>query len=112
MKYKSIAEFTKSLKKILTSKGFDIADEDDYVLTYEVERAIAEINNCRNFDATEEKPYDKKYEHMIIPLSVSAFAKSGAEGQNSHSENGIVRNYTSGGDYPKEELAKIIPLIR
>lgn len=112
MEYISIAELTKKLKTILKSKGFDISNDDDYVLTYEIERAISEINNCRNFDATKDKPYDKKYEHMIIPLSISAFSKSGAEGEESHSENGVIRKYNSGGDYPKEELAKIIPLIK
>ncbi len=112
MAYTSVTDFTKKLKKILVAKGFDISSEDDDLLTYEVERAIGEINRCRKFDASDDKPYDKKYENMILPLAISAFAKSGAEGQSSHSENGIVRNYTSGGDYPKEELAKIIPLIK
>ena len=49
---------------------------------------------------------------MIIPLAITSFAKIGAEGQTSHSENGVVRNYTSGGDYPKDMLDEIIPLIK
>ena len=108
----NVEYFVNNLRRILIAKGFEIGDDDDFILTYEIERAIGEINRCRHFDATPDKPYDLKYENMIIPLAVSAFAKSGAEGQKSHSENGIVRNYTSGGDYPKEELAKIIPLIK
>lgn len=100
------------LKTILNAKGFNVSDSDDELLRYEIERAIAEINKCRRFTPTEEKLYDKKYESLIIPLCISAFAKAGAEGQTSHSENGVSRVYTSGGDYPKELLAGIIPLIK
>lgn len=104
--------FVTTLKSILKAKGFDVSDTDNELLLYEIKRAIGEINRCRRFTPTDEKMYDKKYEDLIIPLSVSAFAKIGAEGQISHSENGIVRNYTSGGDYPKDVLNSIIPLIK
>ena len=104
--------FVTTLKSILKAKGFDVSDTDNELLLYEIKRAIGEINRCRRFTPTDEKMYDKKYEDLIIPLSVSAFAKTGAEGQISHSENGIVRNYTSGGDYPKDVLNSIIPLIK
>lgn len=108
----SIEELVAKLQSILKAKDFDIKDSDTPLLEYEVERAIAEINKCRRFKPTETVLYDKKYESLIIPLCVSAFAKSGAEGQTSHTENGIVRNYTSGGDYPKDMLKGIIPLIK
>ena len=111
-KYKSIEELTELLRTLLESRDFDVEDIDDTVLEYEINRAIREINKCRRFDATEEKPYDLKYEHMIIPLSIAAFAKIGAEGQSRHSENGVTRSYTSGGDYPKDMLNEIIPLVK
>lgn len=104
--------FVGELKSLLISRDFDITDEDTPILEYEIKRAIAQINRCRRFKATEENPYDKKYEDLIIPLAISSFAKIGAEGQTVHSENGITRHYTSGGDYPKELLNEIIPLIR
>lgn len=98
------------LSDILKRRGFEnVSDED---IDYEIKRAIGQINRCRHFDPTDEKLYDPKYEDMIIPLALTAFAKIGAEGQSSHSENGIVRNYTSGGDYPKDMLDEIIPLIK
>ena len=106
------AELISKLRNILVAKDFNISDNDVVLLEYEVDRAIAEINKCRRFTPTETVLYDKKYESLIIPLCVSAFAKSGAEGQTSHTENGIVRNYTSGGDYPKDILNSIIPLIK
>ncbi len=109
---KSLNTFVGELKSLLIARDFDITDKDTPILRYEIKRAIREINRCRRFNATDEKPYDEKYEDLIIPLAISAFAKIGAEGENVHSENGITRHYTSGGDYPKEELRKIIPLIR
>ena len=106
------SEITGKLRDILVAKDFNISTKDIPLLEYEVDRAISEINKCRRFKPTETVLYDKKYESLIIPLCISAFAKSGAEGQISHSENGIVRNYTSGGDYPKDILNSIIPLIK
>jgi len=98
------------LSDILKRRGFEnVSDED---IDYEIKRSIHQINRCRHFDPTEGKLYDPKYKDMIIPLALTAFAKIGAEGQSSHSENGIVRNYTSGGDYPKDMLDEIIPLIK
>ena len=109
---KTLSSFVGELKSLLIARDFDITDKDTPTLQYEVKRAVREINRCRRFKATEEKPYDVKYEDLIIPLAISSFAKIGAEGQTVHSENGITRHYTSGGDYPKELLREIIPLIR
>lgn len=107
-----INKFVGELKVLLKSRDFNIADEDTPTLEYEIRRAIRQINRCRRFDVTDDKPYDEKYEDLIIPLAISSFAKIGAEGENVHSENGITRHYTSGGDYPKELLNEIIPLVK
>lgn len=106
----TINELKDKLQNKLESRGFDNVDIED--IADELERAIKQINRCRHFEATDEKPFDPKYEDMIIPLALTAFAKIGAEGQISHSENGVIRNYTSGGDYPKDMLNEIIPLIK
>lgn len=108
----TVSELTTLLKKKLLARGFTITESDNEIMDDEIKRAIRQINRCRHFEATEEKLYDPKYEDMIIPLALTAFAKIGAEGQSSHSENGIIRNYTSGGDYPKDMLDEIIPLIK
>lgn len=105
----TIDELESKLQDKLESRGFDNIDEND--IADEINRAIKQINRCRHFTVTNDKPYDPKYEDMIIPLALTAFAKIGAEGQTSHSENGVVRGYTSGGDYPKDMLEEIIPLI-
>lgn len=111
-KYKSMEELMGLLKSILKNRDFDIDNTDNDIIKYEIERAISEINKCRRFEPTDDKPYDIKYEYLIIPLTISAFAKIGAEGQSRHSENGVTRSYTSGGDYPKDMLNEIIPLIK
>ena len=105
-------KFVSDLKVLLRNRDFDITDKDIPTLEYEINRAVKQINRCRRFKATAEQPYDTKYEDLIIPLAISSFAKIGAEGQSVHSENGITRHYTSGGDYPKELLNEIIPLVR
>lgn len=84
---------------------------DDY-LNIEINLAIAEINRCRRFTPTEKVLYDPKYEYLIIPMCIASLAKIGAEGQNAHTENGIQRTYGSSGNYPKELLTQIIPLIK
>ena len=98
------------LKAILKYKNFQIPP--DPILEQEIQNAISTINRCRRFTPTEETPYDKKYENLIIPMCIYAISKYGAEGEMLHSENGISRTYTSGGDYPKELLSQIIPLIK
>ena len=99
-----------TLKVVLKAKDFD--SYDDVYLQYEIDRAIGEINRCRRFTPTNDKKYDTKYEYLIIPMVVAAIAKIGAEGQTAHSENGVLRNYGSSDDYPKELVSRIVPLIK
>lgn len=82
------------------------------VLDYEIERAIATINRCRRFTPSNTILYDEKYEYLIIPMCISSLAKMGAEGEKSHSENGVSRSYESDDDYPKNLVSQIIPLIK
>lgn len=84
----------------------------DDVLNYEIERAIATINRCRRFTPSNTILYDEKYEYLILPMCVSSLAKMGAEGETSHSENGVSRSYGSDYDYPKNLMQQIIPLIK
>lgn len=99
-----------TLKTVLRARDFD--EFDDTYLKYEINRAINEINRCRRFTPTSSKKYDEKYEYLIIPFCISAIAKIGAEGQVSHTENGVSRGYSSSMDYPKDLVKQIIPLIK
>lgn len=86
--------------------------KDEIVLSMELKSAIGTINRCRRFTPTDTVLYDVKYEDKIIPLTVAAFMKNGAEGEVSHTENGIMRQYGSDGKYPKALLNDIIPLSK
>lgn len=108
----TINSLVNDLKTVLKARDFDILEDDEGVLEYEIKRAIKQINRCRKFTPTDDKLFDPKYEDLIIPLSLTAFAKIGADGETVHSENGITRHYTSGGDYPIELLREIVPLIK
>lgn len=99
-----------TLKSVLSARGFKTYD--DTYLDFEIKQAIKEINRCRRFTATEKQPFDPKYEYLIIPMCIASIAKIGAEGQASHSENGVQRTYGSSSDYPKELISQIIPLIK
>lgn len=99
-----------TLKSVLVARDFDTFD--DTYLTYEINRAIAEINRCRRFTPTASQAYDAKYEYLIIPFCISAIAKIGAEGQTLHTENGVSRQYGSSMDYPQELVHQIVPLVK
>nr|DAO05170.1 MAG TPA: hypothetical protein [Bacteriophage sp.] len=109
---KQIQDLVVSLRDVLIARDFNMTNMSDGYLRTEIIQAIGAINRCRRFTQTESALYDSKYEYLIIPMCVSSIAKIGAEGQNSHSENGITRYYSSAGDYPKELLSQIIPLIK
>lgn len=98
------------LKTILEYKNFQVPP--DIVLEQEIENAIGTINRCRRFTPTDDTPYDKKYENLIIPMCIYAISKYGAEGEMLHSENGISRTYSGANDYPKELLSQITPLVK
>lgn len=97
------------LKAQLEFRGIEVPS--DLVLKSEMKRAIGEINRCRNFKPTDEKPYDKKYEDLIVPMCIFSLSKVGIEGETSHSENGIQRIYAGDSDYPQDLISKIVPLI-
>jgi len=99
-----------TLKTVLRNRDFKTYD--DAYLQFEINQAIQEINRCRRFTPDKKNKYDSKYEYLIIQMVVASISKIGAEGQVSHSENGVSRGYGSAGDYPKELLQEIIPLIK
>ena len=101
------------LQKLKTAvTGRNLGTFSDEFLLMEIDLAIGEINRCRRFTPTDSKPYDKKYEYLIVTMCISSLAKIGAEGQNAHTENGIQRVYGSSGNYPNELTRQIIPLIK
>lgn len=74
--------------------------------------AIAGSKVCRKA-----YPYDPsanivpdQYAHVQIQIAVYLLNKRGAEGQTTHSENGISRSYESG-DVPASLLRDIVPCV-
>lgn len=98
------------LKAQLTFRGIEVPDT--IVIESEIKRAVGEINRCRRFTPTETKPYDKKYEDLIVPMVIFSLSKVGIEGETSHSENGIQRIYAGDADYPQDLINKIVPLVK
>ena len=51
-----------------------------------------------------------QYEHLQLEIAIYMLNKRGAEGQTSHSENGISRSYENA-DIPKSMLMSITPNV-
>lgn len=100
-----------SLKRKLKSRGLDtmVSEED---LIDEIDDAIFAVNERRRFEATPENPFEAKYESLIVKLAFASITKYGAEGESSHSENGISRKYDNAGEYPEALLSRIVPLAK
>ena len=54
---------------------------------------------------------EKKYQGLQVQIAVELFNKFGAEGQQSHTENGITRSWTSA-DVSDALLNRITPIIK
>lgn len=76
---------------------------DDSVLDFYLASAGSLICELRNTDYVE-----PSLEHVQIKMAIELFNKAGAEGQTSHSENGVNRSYESG-DISLGLLAQVIP---
>lgn len=109
---KSISDLADEMKQLLIGYGIDEDLISTPVLEMEIKSAIGVINRCRRFTPTDEVLYDEKYEDKILPLAITGYMKEGAEGEVTHNENGISRQYGNGGKYPKEMLQDIIPLAK
>lgn len=100
------------LKRRLKARGFDIEEFSDDDLFDEIEGAIESVNDRRHFTPTETKLFEDKYKNIIIRLCICSVAKMGAEGETSHSENGISRSYSGSSEHPSDILNEIVPLGR
>ena len=101
-----------SLKRKLKSRGLEHLTQNDNDILDEINDAIFAVNERRRFDATPEKPFEPKYESLIVKLAFASMTKYGAEGESSHSENGISREYDNAGEYPEALLSRIVPLAK
>lgn len=84
----------------------DNPDVDDGILIFCLDRAKDIICDIRNSDRVE-----KKYLTIQIAIAIEIYNKRGAEGQTSHTENGISRVYASG-DISHHLIRKITPIAK
>ena len=103
----SIQDIFVILKRRLVARGFTVKDEFIYD---EIYSAVGAVNSKRRFTPTSDVLFEPRYKDLIIRLCITSISKWGAEGESSHSENGISRSYESASEYPNSLLAEIIPL--
>ena len=88
----------------------DLSLGDDDIFD-EISNAFEAINLRRHFNPTPSILIEDKYKSLAYELCIASIVKEGAEGESSHSENGILRKYDSSG-YPESMLQRIVPLAR
>lgn len=82
--------------------------EQDAVLSSLLEDAQALIlNRAYPFGYADDVVVPKRYERIQISLAVELYSKRGAEGQTSHSENGISRSWAESSPL----LRQIVPHV-
>lgn len=91
-------------------KRLDLDFDDDDIYD-EIDSAFEAINSRRHFNPTPSILIEDKYKNLAYKLCIASMAKEGAEGEYSHSENGITRGYDSAG-YPESLLSGIVPLAK
>lgn len=107
---KLIKDMQEALKRKVESRGIDYISEAD--LIDEISDAIAAVNERRRFEPTSSIPFEAKYSSLIVKLALASITKYGAEGETSHSENGISRTYDNSSEYPESLLSRVIPLAK
>lgn len=80
--------------------------DTDEVLTSMLRLAESQVlNRLYPFGYADDTKVPRRYEQIQIELAVEIYSKRGAEGQTSHSENGISRSWPE----KSRILAKIVP---
>lgn len=107
-----VQKLVEKLKVRLKAEDLDLSDYPEETLKMEISNALLEYYNDRHFTPTEEQPFENIYAGIIVELAVAAIARYGVEGENYHSEGGIIRTYDNTSQYPLALTRKIIPLAK
>lgn len=98
---------TDSEKLITLKTMIDSSDADDVLTTYLNLAGRKIISRAYPYDSeVEEVP--RRYHWLQCEVAAYMLNKRGAEGQTSHTENGITRTYGSA-DVPESMLSIIVP---
>lgn len=106
-----IAKMEESLRAKLESRNLNNYATAE-IIEDEIKDAIDAVNERRRFEPTPSIPFEVKYKSLIVKLALSSITKYGAEGETSHGENGISRNYDTAGEYPEALMSRIVPLAK
>lgn len=90
----------------------DFPNFSEEKIANEIDKARNAINLRRRFTPTEDIPVEPQYYHVLIQLTIEALSKIGAEGQTSHSENGVGRVYDNASLYSQSTLGMIVPKVK
>lgn len=82
------------------------AEEREIQILLETAKSVINARRYPFGDVPEE--LERRYENLQIRIAVELYNKQGAEGENSHSENGISRSYSSAW-VSEELLSEITP---
>jgi hypothetical protein len=86
----------------------DIADNShDGKLQLMLDRAADKIKKKRNWP--DDQPMESRWNELQIQIALFLWNKRGAEGETSHSENGVSRTYENA-DVPDSLLDDVTPL--
>lgn len=85
-------------------------EASDAQIELELDMAKDVINDIRGFTPTDEQPIEDRYLNLQVNMTVEALSKYGAEGETSHSDNGVSRVYDNASSYSNALLSRIIPL--
>ncbi len=100
------------LKTRLEAEDIELEEYPSNIFAIEIQNALLEYYNDRHFTPTNEKPFEDIYAGIIVELAVAAIARYGVEGENYHSEGGVIRTYDNASQYPLALTRKIIPLAK
>jgi len=82
----------------------DLQDENDEALSPYLTLAKEKLLNHIYPYRDDKVELEKRYEMKQVELAIVLFNKKGAEGESSHSENGVARKYMS-----EDEILQTIP---
>ena len=85
------------------------SDTEEVLLAY-LNIAGRKIFNRAYPYGSEETEIPSRYDYLQCEIAVYLLNKRGAEGQTSHSENGISRSYESA-DVPESLLGAVTPMV-
>ena len=99
------------LDDVMTYLSDEVTESDKPVLLILVNRAIRKVCTKRypfGYSDEEKTKAVEKYRDMIFEAAVYYWAKQGADGESSHSENSISRTYNS----EEAIFFDVIPMVK